>query len=111
MVRDESFFSSDVEGLLSPAILCRIFPFHILFDNQLRVKQCGSTVYHMSDLLRHHDVILTDVFSISHPPAARDFDSIRRFINAVYILTLIATPPLNNSRFTNIKLKGIELID
>ena len=45
---DDEQVADEWPSLISPKIFCNLFPYHILFDDQMRIKQCGVTIQKMS---------------------------------------------------------------
>ena len=47
-ILEKTGFLGGCESFISPRLFCRLFPYHILFDDTLRIKQCGVTIQKMS---------------------------------------------------------------
>ena len=45
---DDDEVAEEWPSLISPKIFCNLFPYHILFDDKMRIKQCGVTIQKMS---------------------------------------------------------------
>ncbi len=74
-------------SLITPRSFCELFPFHILFDSDLVIKQCGSNIARWSHkILEDSGLRLPDLFTLVKPQMPLTFDHIRRFCNANYIL-------------------------
>ncbi|KAJ3590266.1 hypothetical protein NHX12_008220 [Muraenolepis orangiensis] len=54
---------------------CKAFPYHLIFDEQLLVRQAGTTNVH-----------LDRYFGIEHPEVTFNISSIRKFINSHFVL-------------------------
>ncbi|XP_060762619.1 guanylate cyclase soluble subunit beta-2-like, partial [Neoarius graeffei] len=65
---------------------CNAFPFHIVFDEQLRVKQAGVTVQKIVPGLQTTGIRLDQYFTILHPEVTFTIASIRKFINSHFVL-------------------------
>uniref|UniRef100_I3LIP7 guanylate cyclase n=1 Tax=Sus scrofa TaxID=9823 RepID=I3LIP7_PIG len=65
---------------------CNAFPFHLVFDASLRVKQAGVNIQKYIPGLRTPKIRLDTYFSIVHPPVAFDIFSICQFINSPFVL-------------------------
>uniref|UniRef100_A0A8D1UWP3 guanylate cyclase n=1 Tax=Sus scrofa TaxID=9823 RepID=A0A8D1UWP3_PIG len=65
---------------------CNAFPFHLVFDASLRVKQAGVNIQKYVPGLRTPKIRLDTYFSIVHPPVAFDIFSICQFINSPFVL-------------------------
>jgi guanylate cyclase soluble subunit beta len=57
----EMEFGLCAEPKVSPATFCRVFPFHLLFDRELRVVQTGSTVARVMPRVTRPGCRITDV--------------------------------------------------
>ena len=47
-VLEQTGFIDSSKSFISPTLFCNLFPYHILFDDTLRIKQCGVTIQKMS---------------------------------------------------------------
>ncbi|KAM9439599.1 guanylate cyclase soluble subunit beta-2-like [Clarias gariepinus] len=65
---------------------CTAFPFHIVFDEQLRVRQAGVTVQKIVPGLQTTGIRLDEYFTILHPEVTFTIASIRKFINSHFVL-------------------------
>uniref|UniRef100_A0A8D1TUB7 guanylate cyclase n=1 Tax=Sus scrofa TaxID=9823 RepID=A0A8D1TUB7_PIG len=65
---------------------CNAFPFHLVFDASLRVKQAGVNIQKYVPGLRTPKIRLDTYFSIVHPPVSFDIFSICQFINSPFVL-------------------------
>ncbi|XP_060719057.1 guanylate cyclase soluble subunit beta-2-like isoform X1 [Tachysurus vachellii] len=65
---------------------CNAFPFHIVFDEQLRVRQAGVTVQKIVPGLQTTGIRLDQYFTILHPEVTFTIGSIRKFINSHFVL-------------------------
>ncbi|XP_053529784.1 guanylate cyclase soluble subunit beta-2-like [Ictalurus punctatus] len=65
---------------------CNAFPFHIVFDEQLRVRQAGVTVQKIVPGLQTRGIRLDQYFTILHPEVTFTIASIRKFINSHFVL-------------------------
>ncbi|XP_031414700.1 guanylate cyclase soluble subunit beta-2 [Clupea harengus] len=65
---------------------CNAFPFHIVFDKHLRVKQTGVNIQKFVPGLQTIDIRLDEYFSIVHPQVTFNIDSIKKFINSQFVL-------------------------
>ncbi len=98
-------YSPQHHGAIIPTTaFCNLFPYHILFDDSMTIKQCGTILTRMS-----HNVIrprkkLFDVTRLFHPRMGLTFHHILRFINAVFMLEV----KTNNHNLPSLILKGKE---
>jgi guanylate cyclase soluble subunit beta len=74
------------EPLISAEKFCEIFPFHMVFDKNLVIKQCGITILRWTDVPSAENLNLTDIFTLSKPEMPLTYDNIKRFRNSNYIL-------------------------
>ncbi|XP_071467846.1 guanylate cyclase soluble subunit beta-2-like [Marmota flaviventris] len=65
---------------------CEAFPFHIIFDEALRVKQAGVNVQKYVPGLQTQKIRLDEYFSIVHPQVTFNISSICKFINSQFVL-------------------------
>ncbi|XP_076827686.1 guanylate cyclase soluble subunit beta-2 [Brachyhypopomus gauderio] len=65
---------------------CNAFPFHIVFDQELVVKQSGVNIQKFVPGLQVPGACLTRFFSVVHPEVALSIPSIKKFINSQFVL-------------------------
>ncbi|KAM6180397.1 LOW QUALITY PROTEIN: guanylate cyclase soluble subunit beta-2-like [Erethizon dorsatum] len=65
---------------------CTAFPFHIVFDEALRVKQAGVNIQKYVPGLQTQKIQLDEYFSIIHPQVTFNISSICKFINSQFVL-------------------------
>ena len=91
---------------------CSVFPFHILFDQDLVVKQCGSYVAHWSYMGRDDQQVLhlDELFVLEQPNVPLTYENILKFSNQTYIMEAQAPKSLLNgtyySSWPRLKLRG-----
>ena len=71
---------------ISPATFCRAFPFHILFDKNMVIKQTGFSLARVVPRVSKGNCKIDDVFEMIRPHMAFDFNHILSHINTVYVL-------------------------
>ena len=94
---------------ISPRNFCTVFPYHVIFDSNLLIKQCGVQLQKCCPYIVEQDVKLMDIFSIAQPKMPLTFEHILRFINATFILELRGFMLDNGVKTVNAKgilLKG-----
>ncbi|KAF7651393.1 hypothetical protein LDENG_00111540 [Lucifuga dentata] len=79
---------------------CHAFPFHIVFDEDLRVKQTGVNVQKFIPGLHSRDARLDQYFTIIHPQVTFTIGSIRKFINSQFVLKS------HKEKHATLKLRG-----
>ncbi|XP_054975617.1 guanylate cyclase soluble subunit beta-2-like [Sorex araneus] len=65
---------------------CNAFPFHIVFDESLRVRQAGVNIQKYVPGLQTQKIRLDEYFSIVHPQVTFNILSICKFINSQFVL-------------------------
>ncbi|XP_043114731.1 guanylate cyclase soluble subunit beta-2-like isoform X2 [Puntigrus tetrazona] len=65
---------------------CNAFPFHIVFDEELRVRQTGVSIQRVVAGLQSRGGLLDQYFDIRHPQVTFNICSIRKFINSHFVL-------------------------
>lgn len=111
------------EPKVSPLEFTKVFPFHMLFDRNMKLLQVGSTLKRILKDLNNKNSEknseITTYFTLSRPQIPFDFESIYSRLNNVFILTSLkdvvkATPSIlhmqssndTTPRRTNLRLKG-----
>jgi len=82
-IRDSFHLSN--EPKISPATFCSAFPFHLMFDQNMKIIQAGSAVRRVVVGLSQN-VDITDIFEIIRPQMKFAFNSILAHINTVFVL-------------------------
>ncbi|KAM9675156.1 guanylate cyclase soluble subunit beta-2-like [Dama dama] len=65
---------------------CTAFPFHVVFDESLQVKQAGVSIQKYVPGLQTQKIRLDEYFSIVHPQVTFNIFSICKFINSQFVL-------------------------
>ncbi|XP_056329093.1 guanylate cyclase soluble subunit beta-2-like [Danio aesculapii] len=65
---------------------CNAFPFHIVFDEDLQVRQTGVSIQRIVPGLQTRCYQLDQYFTIQHPQVAFKTCSIRKYINSHFVL-------------------------
>ncbi|KAK6172882.1 hypothetical protein SNE40_016453 [Patella caerulea] len=88
-VTDTNFDSHDnvlsYEPHISPATFCRAFPFHIMFDENLIIRQGGNSFTRVIPNAIDNKRV-TDLFDMIRPHMDFTFENIIQHINTVYVL-------------------------
>ncbi|XP_044044048.1 guanylate cyclase soluble subunit beta-2-like [Siniperca chuatsi] len=79
---------------------CNTFPFHIVFDEDLKVRQTGVNIQKFVPGLLARDATLDQYFTIIHPQVTFTIESIRKFINSQFVLKSYT------DKHTTLKLRG-----
>ncbi|XP_024781068.4 guanylate cyclase soluble subunit beta-2 [Pan paniscus] len=86
---------------------CNAFPFHIVFNESLQVKQARVNIQKYVPGLQTQNIQLDEYFSIIHPQVTFNIFSIRRFINSQFVLkTRREMMPVAWQSQTTLKLRG-----
>lgn len=72
---------------MSQKTFCQTFPFHIVFDKQMYIKQCGTTIARLYPQMKQKDCKLTDIFTIIRPHINLEFQAICSQIMSVFVLS------------------------
>nr|CAH7729711.1 unnamed protein product [Callosobruchus chinensis] len=75
-----------LEPKISPATFCRVFPFHIMFDRDLKIIQTGNTVARVIPIVNSLKCKVTDILDTVRPHLDLTFENILSHINTVYVL-------------------------
>ncbi|KAL4656927.1 guanylate cyclase soluble subunit beta-2-like [Arapaima gigas] len=86
---------------------CNAFPFHIIFDENLKVKQSGVNIQKFVPGLNTKNSRLDEYFSIIHPQVSFNIESIKKFINSQFVLkTRCEMVPESAQQHSVLKLRG-----
>lgn len=81
----EKFFSN--KQMMGPKTFCKAFPFHIIFDKQMVIRQCGTSIARVIPQMMQKGCKLTDIFTIIRPHINLEFQSICSQIMSVFVLS------------------------
>lgn len=73
--------------MISQKTFCNAFPFHIIFDRKMFIKQCGASISRVIPRIESENARLTDIFTITRPHINLDFQSICSQIMSVFVLS------------------------
>ncbi|XP_078693469.1 guanylate cyclase soluble subunit beta-2-like isoform X1 [Branchiostoma floridae x Branchiostoma belcheri] len=71
---------------MDPRTFCNILPFHIIFDQQLQIKQSGINIQRIVPGIQTINIKVNDYFELIHPEIPLSFEQIKKFINSQFIL-------------------------
>ncbi|KAG5889162.1 hypothetical protein JTB14_038186 [Gonioctena quinquepunctata] len=97
-----------LEPKVSPATFCRVFPFHIMFDRDLKIVQTGFSVARVIPKVNALDCKITDILDTVRPHLDLTFENILSHINTIYVLKTrigvmqVSAPP----EYRYLRLKG-----
>ncbi|XP_001357571.3 guanylate cyclase soluble subunit beta-1 isoform X1 [Drosophila pseudoobscura] len=72
--------------LISPATFCKVFPFHLMFDRQMRIVQAGKAVSRVIPRVAEENCSLIEVVEAIRPHLQLNFENILSHINTIYVL-------------------------
>lgn len=75
-----------MENRISPQTFCHCFPFHLIFDRNLVVRQAGTSVCRVLPALTRPDTLITDVFETVRPHMELTVKNVLSHINTVFVL-------------------------
>lgn len=83
---------------MSVLSFCKAFPFHVMFDRKLVVKQIGVALMRLIQKTPRQKLVFTDLFELTRPRMeAFSYDVVLSHVNAVFIVTtkpgVIVLPP------------------
>ncbi|KAJ0062416.1 hypothetical protein NL108_011024, partial [Boleophthalmus pectinirostris] len=65
---------------------CNAFPFHMVFDSNLKVHQVGVNIHKFFPSLLKDNATVDQYFTLVHPQVTFTIESIRQFINSQFVL-------------------------
>ncbi|XP_071136356.1 guanylate cyclase soluble subunit beta-2-like [Mytilus edulis] len=80
------FQSNGSQTSLNTSHFCKAFPYHIVFDENLEIKQCGDMIPKILHMCLKANTSMTTLFDITHPPMKFKLENILTFINSVFYL-------------------------
>ncbi|XP_023168577.2 guanylate cyclase soluble subunit beta-1 isoform X1 [Drosophila hydei] len=89
--KDEQAAIDDMEflceaPLISPATFCKVFPFHLMFDRQMKIVQAGKAVSRVIPRVAEENCSLIEVVEAIRPHLQLTFENILSHINTIYVL-------------------------
>ncbi|XP_068156138.1 guanylate cyclase soluble subunit beta-1 [Drosophila tropicalis] len=72
--------------LISPATFCKVFPFHLMFDRQMKIVQAGKAVSRVIPRVAEENCSLIEVVEAIRPHLQLTFENILSHINTIYVL-------------------------
>ena len=90
---------------LSAEHLCQAFPYHIVFDSNLCIRQSGLMIQRFMTSVSNGKKV-TEVFELIHPRIEMTMSNIKTFINAVFMLKMKTSRLHKNGEPIYLILKG-----
>ncbi|OQV19630.1 Guanylate cyclase soluble subunit beta-1 [Hypsibius exemplaris] len=81
--------------MINPMTFTHVLPFHIIFDRDLRVQQCGLGLLRKVPHLLNKDIQLNQVARIVRPNILLNFEAIQEHMNSVFLVTITPTAGLS----------------
>ncbi|KAG5681351.1 hypothetical protein PVAND_010795 [Polypedilum vanderplanki] len=91
------------EPLVSPQIFCQVFPFHLMFDRQMKIVQAGKSVSRVIPKINENHCNLLDILEAIRPHIELSFQSILAHISTIYVLKTKACVMLEPDMFMRLK--------
>ncbi|BFZ10415.1 hypothetical protein BsWGS_13454 [Bradybaena similaris] len=97
-----------VEEEVSPVTLTKgqfvsIFPYHLIFDEALRLLQFGCCVAKLSPVPLHEGMDMSSSFRLLYPRMSFTLANIQQFINAIYVFAIDAGHKNGDSNIFSMK--------
>lgn len=94
------------QPLVSPQIFCQVFPFHLMFDRQMRIVQAGKSVSRVIPKVAEANCPLLDVLEPVRPHIQLSFKTILAHISTIYVLKTKPGTMLEPEMFIRLKVSG-----
>ena len=95
---------------ISQSLFCKAFPFHIIFDRDMRIRQLGTRLKKLINQLPGEEILISSIFSLQHPRVDFTFQNVLNHVNTVYILSAAIDHPALGNRHaddnTFMRLRG-----
>ncbi|XP_055681218.1 guanylate cyclase soluble subunit beta-1 [Lutzomyia longipalpis] len=101
---DDAAITSQDGPLISPSTFCRVFPFHIMFDRQMRIVQAGRSVSRVIPRVSEENCPLLEILEAVRPHLDMTFENVLAHINTIYVLKTKQGAMLEHERY--LRLKG-----
>lgn len=95
------------QPLVSPQIFCQVFPFHLMFDRQMRIVQAGKSVTRVIPKVAEENCPLLDVLEPVRPHIQLSFQTILAHISTIYVLKTKPGTMLEAEMFMRLKVNGL----
>lgn len=95
------------QPLVSPQIFCQVFPFHLMFDRQMRIVQAGKSVSRVIPKVSEENCPLLDVLEPVRPHIQLSFQTILAHISTIYVLKTKPDTMLEPEMFMRLKVNGL----
>ncbi|XP_055851944.1 guanylate cyclase soluble subunit beta-1 isoform X1 [Episyrphus balteatus] len=72
--------------LISPSTFCKVFPFHLMFDRQMKIVQAGKSVSRVIPRVAAESCSLLEVLEAIRPHLQLTFENVLAHINTIYVM-------------------------
>jgi guanylate cyclase soluble subunit beta len=93
------------QPLVSPQIFCHVFPFHLMFDRDMRIVQAGKSVSRVMPKVAEENCHLLDILEPIRPHIQLSFQTILSHISTIYVLKTKQDVMLEPDMFMRLKVK------
>lgn len=94
------------QPLVSPQIFCQVFPFHLMFNRQMRIVQAGKSVSRVIPKTAEENCPLLDVLEPVRPHIQLSFQTILAHISTIYVLKTKPGTMLEPEMFMRLKVNN-----
>ena len=95
------------QPLVSPQIFCQVFPFHLMFNRQMRIVQAGKSVSRVIPKVAEENCPLLDVLEPVRPHIQLSFQNILAHISTIYVLKTKPGTMLQPEMFMRLKVNSL----
>lgn len=92
------------QPLISPQIFCNVFPFHLMFDRDMRIVQAGKSVSRVMPKVAEKNCHLLDILDPIRPHIQLSFQAILSHISTIYVLKTRQDAMLEPDMFMRLKV-------
>lgn len=100
----ETFELIAEQALVSPQIFCNVFPFHLMFDRDMRIVQAGKSVSRVMPKVAEKNCHLLDILDPIRPHIQLSFQAILSHISTIYVLKTRQDAMLEPDMFMRLKV-------
>lgn len=93
------------QSIIQAKHFCNIFPYHLVFDQNFEIKQCGTMIQVLLKLKLENGTLMTNLFNLTYPRVAFTLDNLQAFINSAFLLSSI-----KERNGHSLVLKGIKTV-
>lgn len=91
--------------LVSPQIFCHVFPFHLMFDRDMKIVQAGKSVSRVIPKVAEENCHLLDILEPIRPHIQLSFQTILSHISTIYVLKTKQDVMLESDMLMRLKVK------